>query len=236
MADWFYFQGGNQQGPVSDDQMRAMVASGQLQPQDSVWRQGMANWAPISSVPELMSGGGAPAAAPMGGEPMGGYAAPDAGYDRGPDYGYQQRPAATGGVQMITPWSIILVAGGGLWFINTFLPWASAPILGTYLGFSFGVGVFAFIISLFVLGAVITSFFVPILAEWRWTGAFFFALMALIILIMGMVLAFRDFGGAKSVGPWINLPASLAVLAGGVLEGIFGLLGFLARMKSRGQR
>jgi hypothetical protein len=64
MADWYYSKGGQQSGPVSVDQLRQMVASGQVGPQDLVWRDGMANWLPASTVPEV-GGGGAPAAAPQ---------------------------------------------------------------------------------------------------------------------------------------------------------------------------
>lgn len=233
MADWYYFQGGNQQGPVSDDQLRGMVSSGQLSTGDSVWKQGMANWAPISSVPELMPQGG-------GG---GGYGAPAPGPGPGPgpapqeyqdyDRGYDRPARGPSGPSSISIWSIIMVAGGGLWLINSFLPWysISIPEIGlsrTALGIHVGAGVFAMIISLFLLGAIITSWFVPILAEWRWTGAFFFALMGLILLILGIFC----FHSPLSIGPFVHLLATLAVLAGSVLEGVFGLMAFLAKQKA----
>ena len=168
-----------------------------------------------------------------------GYGAPSYGEpsyrEREPSYG---RPAAPGAISPITPWAIILLSGAGLWFINGFLPWYSFDFGGfgggTWLGFSTGTGLFAFVMSLFILGGVITSFFVPLLVPWRWTGAFFFGLMALILLIMGMVAAFSGVG--KSIGPWIHLLATLAVLTGAVLEGIFGLMAFLATMQKGGSR
>jgi len=59
MAEWYYTQGGQQQGPVSEQDIRGMFAQGRLQPQDLVWREGMANWLPMAQVPEF---GGSPGA------------------------------------------------------------------------------------------------------------------------------------------------------------------------------
>lgn len=287
MADWYYFQGGSQQGPVGDDQLRGMVASGQLAPSDSVWCNGMANWAPISSVPEL-----APASAPRG-APMGSAPTPSPGPEPAyqDDYDYAPRPSASGGAKRFTLWSIILVAGAGLWFLNAFMPWWGISVnvievkskddaeaiknageiieenrtwyqshlsfdsyrrlsnidgrgerrtaSATLLGITTGTGLFAFIMSIFILGGVITSWFVGIIAPWRWTGSLFFALMGLILLILGIVWLFGPPGAdappvlsqGNSLGPIIHLLATLAVLTGAVLDGIFGLLAFLKTLK-----
>lgn len=220
MADWYYFQGGSQQGPVGDDQLRGMVASGQLAPTDSVWCNGMANWAPISSVPELK-----PASAPRSAPAPGPGPAPAPAPAYQDDYDYAPRPAASGG-KLISIWSIILLSGAGLWFLNAFLPWISSPYI---MGIQYGAGIFAFIMSILILGSIIPSFFVSIMAEWRWTAAFFFALMGLIILILGFVA----FSYSNSVGPWIHLLATLIVMGGAITEGVFGLLAFLAKLKTQ---
>jgi hypothetical protein len=94
MADWYYSKGGQQSGPVSEDQMRQMVASGQVGGPDLIWRDGMANWLPVSQVPEF-GGGGAPAAAaaPAYGAPQPQYGQPaPVGYG-----GYGPPPGAMGG-------------------------------------------------------------------------------------------------------------------------------------------
>lgn len=57
-AQWYYSRGGQQTGPVTIDQLRQMAATGQITPQDLVWRDGMAQWQPIGTLPEF---GGAPA-------------------------------------------------------------------------------------------------------------------------------------------------------------------------------
>jgi membrane protease subunit (stomatin/prohibitin family) len=46
---------GQQQGPFTLDQLRAMVANGQLNRQTFVWKQGMAAWAAAESVPEVVA-------------------------------------------------------------------------------------------------------------------------------------------------------------------------------------
>jgi hypothetical protein len=53
MDQWFYVWHNQQTGPCSQEQLRALIESWQLRAQDMVWKQGMANWAPIHLVPEL---------------------------------------------------------------------------------------------------------------------------------------------------------------------------------------
>lgn len=52
-AAWFVGRGGERSGPVSEDALREMAASGRLAPTDLVWRERMAAWAPTTSVPGL---------------------------------------------------------------------------------------------------------------------------------------------------------------------------------------
>jgi uncharacterized RDD family membrane protein YckC len=78
MADdnWYYAQNNQQLGPVTLAALRSMVANGQVGAGDLVWTQGMAQWLPARSVPEIGSillGGG-------GGGGMGNYPASSSGY------------------------------------------------------------------------------------------------------------------------------------------------------------
>ncbi len=41
---WYYARGGQHHGPVTEDQLRQLAASGQVHPTDLVWNTGMANW------------------------------------------------------------------------------------------------------------------------------------------------------------------------------------------------
>ncbi|MFT3786146.1 MAG: DUF4339 domain-containing protein [Tepidisphaeraceae bacterium] len=50
MDAWHYSTNGQPQGPVSQQQLQQMLASGQLAPSDLVWTNGMSNWVPASSV------------------------------------------------------------------------------------------------------------------------------------------------------------------------------------------
>ncbi|QQL45318.1 CD225/dispanin family protein [Sulfuriroseicoccus oceanibius] len=50
---WYYTENGTQQGPVSGEQMTALIQSGRINSQSLVWREGMANWLPVAQVPEL---------------------------------------------------------------------------------------------------------------------------------------------------------------------------------------
>ncbi|MFZ2874848.1 MAG: DUF4339 domain-containing protein [Phycisphaerales bacterium] len=61
MSQWFATPDGHSRvGPLTDEQLAGMIAQRQLGPASLVWKEGMANWAPVQQVPEL---GGALAAA-----------------------------------------------------------------------------------------------------------------------------------------------------------------------------
>ena len=47
---WFYAVGQQQQGPVTEDQLRALAKDGVVTAETLVWREGLANWQPYRSV------------------------------------------------------------------------------------------------------------------------------------------------------------------------------------------
>lgn len=53
--EWYYGKNGQQHGPVSMDVVRQLITSGQLLGQDLAWREGMNQWQPVHSIPELTS-------------------------------------------------------------------------------------------------------------------------------------------------------------------------------------
>ncbi len=63
MTQWYYTIQGSQQGPVSEERLRALAADGTVRPEEFVWTEGMDNWASASTVPGLF---GRPAAAAIG--------------------------------------------------------------------------------------------------------------------------------------------------------------------------
>jgi len=58
---WYYTLQGQQQGPVPEAQLRSLIQSGQLPPNEFVFKEGMSDWVAASSRPELM---GSPLSAP----------------------------------------------------------------------------------------------------------------------------------------------------------------------------
>ena len=48
--NWYYAAGGQQQGPVDDAQLDALVSSGQINAETLVWHDGMPNWQPLRQV------------------------------------------------------------------------------------------------------------------------------------------------------------------------------------------
>jgi hypothetical protein len=69
---WYYASGGQQKGPVDDAQFEAMVSAGQIRATDLVWKEGMANWQPLSSVRPGAGDIPSMAAPPVMGESTGG--------------------------------------------------------------------------------------------------------------------------------------------------------------------
>lgn len=85
MATYYIFRNGQQEGPYDQQTIINMRLSGDTH----VWREGMADWLPISQVPELQQ-----RSYPQGGYQQGGYQ--QGGYQQG---GYQQQVYQQGGYQ-----------------------------------------------------------------------------------------------------------------------------------------
>lgn len=68
MNQWHCSAGGKQYGPVDEPTLKAWIAEGRLKPTDLIWREGMAEWQPISSFPEFSgAAGGVPPVSPDAG-------------------------------------------------------------------------------------------------------------------------------------------------------------------------
>ena len=52
-AEWHYERRGQSQGPVTARAVRALVSQGRLEGTSLVWREGMADWRPVSEVPQF---------------------------------------------------------------------------------------------------------------------------------------------------------------------------------------
>ncbi len=70
MDGWYYAQNGQSVGPISQAELKGLVASGQVKPDDQVWHESMANWAPARKVPGLMPTRAAVAQAPVAAAPQ----------------------------------------------------------------------------------------------------------------------------------------------------------------------
>ncbi len=47
LAHWYYAKAGKRIGPLSTADLKQMASSGQLSPNDMVWKEGMASWIPL---------------------------------------------------------------------------------------------------------------------------------------------------------------------------------------------
>jgi uncharacterized RDD family membrane protein YckC len=62
--NWYYVEGGQQAGPVSEAEFLNLVGTGKVQPDTLVWQEGMANWQPYSALRAGGSGAVPPNAPP----------------------------------------------------------------------------------------------------------------------------------------------------------------------------
>lgn len=58
--DWFYALNEEQQGPVTDSQLDELIRAGTVAPNTLVWREGMADWKPISAARSAAAPSGSP--------------------------------------------------------------------------------------------------------------------------------------------------------------------------------
>jgi hypothetical protein len=77
--EWYYARGGSQVGPVTFAQLTDVAKTGSLGRDDLVWREGMGDWQPASTIPGLIPAPAAPAPAA---------AQPDV-YDTAPEPAFQ---------------------------------------------------------------------------------------------------------------------------------------------------
>jgi len=65
-AQWYYARQNQQFGPLPEAQLLQLARTGLLKPTDMLWKEGMPQWAPASSIPNLFPpvGKGVPPAPP----------------------------------------------------------------------------------------------------------------------------------------------------------------------------
>lgn len=54
MAQWYYMQGTEQQGPVSGSELKRLAREGRIGPEHLVWREGLPKWVYARMVPDLI--------------------------------------------------------------------------------------------------------------------------------------------------------------------------------------
>jgi len=117
-AEWYYAKGQQKVGPLTNEQLRQLAASGQLRPTDMVWKQGMAKWTPAGQVKGLFHaapGATGTASPPHAKEPASLPASPGDGPAESAAHGFRRR-------QLLPPewqdrlkrhkWLILGVSGG----------------------------------------------------------------------------------------------------------------------------
>ncbi len=55
MIAWYYSKDGQQNGPVSQEELARLIGTGSVGAKDLVWREGITDWTPAGAVPEFAS-------------------------------------------------------------------------------------------------------------------------------------------------------------------------------------
>lgn len=50
---WYYERGGGQEGPVAEDELRALIADEALAPENKVWCKELSDWTAVALLPDL---------------------------------------------------------------------------------------------------------------------------------------------------------------------------------------
>lgn len=77
--DWYYSKNDKQHGPVSEEDLKSKLSSGEVTEQDLAWCEGMGDWKPVGTLQQFKPAGSAapPAPVPQGApSPMGAPGAP----------------------------------------------------------------------------------------------------------------------------------------------------------------
>lgn len=134
--EWFVGRNGQRTGPFSPEQLRRMAQSGEITPQDLLWRKGFDDWVPAAQVPGIFPSSGA------------GHAAGQrSAVGRPPAASRSRRPApppsmgGQGGAQQAAP----VEFGGGNSFDYQSTSTSSSPLgdYGPRIGAAFLDGLFA---------------------------------------------------------------------------------------------
>jgi len=127
--NWFYAEGSQQKGPVSDFDLAALVREGTVRPETLIWREGLPDWQPVLKArPDLATSSGAPV--------LGGMAVPEQSKDllvQQMREGVLLEPSAPGAAPFVGFWWRVLAR-----FIDGLVVAAASCIVAMPVAFIFG--------------------------------------------------------------------------------------------------
>ena len=104
-------------------------------------------------------------------------------------------------------------------------------------GASTGTGIFTIIISLLSIIYFVLSFFLKILANWRWSFSLFLTVLSILFVVFDLLWIFGSPSDSAppllkqgiSFGIYFHSIGTIAVLIGSIFDGTFGLIKFLKK-------
>ncbi len=222
-TEWYYSHGGQQHGPISEAEIRALIEQGQLQRGDLVWRAGMDNWHPAGEVPELFPAASVPPAAPPA---AGNVPPPMAPAVPPPPRRVPAAYAGPGFFQRLRPDGVVMASSGILLLVSLLLPWYSLDFGPFGGGATLGIASLGGVLKFLLTAGILTSVFLQrFVAGANRIGAQLDGLHAGAATVLALEFL-GGVGGAQyyAFGYWIALVASLGLATGAVLGMVASML------------
>jgi hypothetical protein len=222
-SEWYYSQGGEQHGPISEGEIRHLIQQEQLRRSDLVWCAGMDNWRAAGEIPELFPAAPAP---PPAAPSAGGVPPPMAPGAPPPALRSAAAYAGPSFFQRLGPDGIVMGSSGIVLLVSLLLPWYSFDFgefgRGGGLGIASLGGIIKFLVTAGILTSLLLQRFVagadrvgPHLDGLHAGAAVMLALDFLSGVGMAQFYAF---------GYWIAMVASLGLATGAVLGLVMSML------------
>lgn len=101
-------------------------------------------------------------------------------------------------------------------------------------GISTGTGLLTLIVSIIAIVAIVSSFFIKLLAHWRWTFASFLVVACLLSSVFDLLWLLGSPSESAppllkqwvSFGPYFHIVGTFTILTGSIFESVFGYLNF----------
>ena len=227
-GDWHYSVSGQRHGPISSSELKRLADNGQLSPTDLIWKEGLTNWMPASSVKGLFTATAAPPPLPPAGQ------LPTVQEDLKPKVEAAARATAdaakaamksVAGLKPVAGFHIQKAALGIAAMVGclcTFLPWVTVPVVGTVYGTA-GDGWITLVLFIPALVFAAIGIRLEPISGWKWFAAAVPPVLASLIGVGKIVDLNSRLSNMRAGAADNPFGAAMANMAAATIQTRFGL-------------